>query len=410
MNRSGDGSADGSGAASDNVVAPAEPGGRPTADPPSPAAPDHGRAEGRRPPSWGLTGRLVAVFALVIALTGVVAWGVAAYVGPGVFHRHLVAAGLGQDQAALTHAEQAFRSASATSLGIALVGAILAALTLSILITRRVSGTIAQLARAARRVADGRFDARVASPKLGAEFDGLAEAFNQMGAALEESQQLRDRLLGDVAHELRTPVATIGAYLEAIEDGIAQLTPETAAILRAQGERLARLASDLAAVTRAQDPLARLDLVDADVAALADAAAQAARPAFAAKGVALVVMAEPAVTVRVDRARFAQVLANLLENALRHTPTGGQVSLTAALGERAVRISVEDTGDGIAHQHLGAVFERFYRADEARDRASGGAGIGLAVAKALVEAHGGSIAAASDGPGQGATFTIDLPR
>jgi signal transduction histidine kinase len=352
----------------------------------------------------------VAVFALVIALTGVVAWGVAAYVGPGVFHRHLVAAGLGQDQAALTHAEQAFRSASATSLGIALVGAILAALTLSILITRRVSGTIAQLARAARRVADGRFDARVASPKLGAEFDGLAEAFNQMGAALEESQQLRDRLLGDVAHELRTPVATIGAYLEAIEDGIAQLTPETAAILRAQGERLARLASDLAAVTRAQDPLARLDLVDADVAALADAAAQAARPAFAAKGVALVVMAEPAVTVRVDRARFAQVLANLLENALRHTPTGGQVSLTAALGERAVRISVEDTGDGIAHQHLGAVFERFYRADEARDRASGGAGIGLAVAKALVEAHGGSIAAASDGPGQGATFTIDLPR
>ncbi|MDR1187312.1 MAG: hypothetical protein LBK95_07635, partial [Bifidobacteriaceae bacterium] len=329
------------------------------------------------------------------------------------------------------------------------------------------------------------------------EFDGLAEAFNQMGSALQGSQQLRDRLLGDVAHELRTPVATITGYLEALEDGIAELDPATVAILRAQGERLTRLASDLAAVARAQDPLAGLSLEVVSAASVLDEAARSAGPGFAAKSVALEVDADAAVRVRVDRPRFAQVLANLLENALRHTPAGGVVRLTAALvegsaggaggaveggvdggaGDRAdgeagdgtdgqadggaddgrdgasasrvdgerhladgraaledggtdgaadladggavdaggggpggvVRIIVADSGDGIGQEHLANVFERFYRVDQARDRAHGGSGIGLAIAKALTEAHGGRITAASDGPDRGATFTLDLP-
>lgn len=386
---------------------------------------------------WGLAARLVVAFAVVIALTGLVAGAVAAFVGPGVFHRHLVAAGLGQDQAALAHAEAAFRSASGTSLGIALAGAALAALSLSLLITRRVSAAVAGLARAAGQIAGGRFDARVAPPRLGGEFDGLADAFNQMGAGLAAAQRLRDRLLEDVAHELRTPVATILAYLEAIEDGMAELTPETAAILRAQGDRLTRLAQDLAAVARAQDPLAALELEDRPAAELLEQAADAVRPAYAAKGVALEVAASRSLAVRVDRARFAQILANLLENALRHTPPGGSVKLAARLADgegdpedsdgadgadgadhtpgvhrapgKTARITVADSGEGLPAAELELVFERFYRVDQARDRAHGGSGIGLAIAKALTEAHAGRISAASDGPGRGATFTIDLP-
>ncbi|MDR2454727.1 MAG: two-component sensor histidine kinase [Bifidobacteriaceae bacterium] len=368
----------------------------------------------QRPPGPGLTARLMALFGAVIALVGGAAWAVAAIVGPGAFHRHMVAAGLAGDAAALAHAEAAFGAASGTSLGIALAVGAAAALGLSVLITRRLGRVIGLLSQAAGRIADGEFAIRIPRPNLGAEFDGFAESFNHMGAALAASQRLRDRLLGDVAHELRTPVATINAYLEAIEDGIAQLDAETVAVLRAQGERLARLASDLAAVARAQDPLAVLQLQPANPAGLLAEAAQAARPAFAAKGVALALAPGAdrggAPRVRADRARLAQVLANLLENALRHTPPGGRVELSAGAGPAgSVLIEVADTGEGIAGQHLELVFERFYRVDEARDRAHGGAGIGLAIAKALVEAHGGRISARSAGPGQGAVFSLELP-
>jgi signal transduction histidine kinase len=363
-----------------------------------------------RSSSRGVTGRLMALFGAVIAVAGGTAWVVAAIIGPGAFHRHMMAAGLGGDASALAHAEAAFRAASGTSLGIALVAAAVAALALSVLITRRLSHVIGQLSGAARRVANGEFEARVPPLRLGAEFDRFAESFNQMGAALESSQRLRDRLLSDVAHELRTPVATIYAYLEAIEDGIAPLDSATAEVLRAQGERLIRLASDLAAVARAQDPLETLDPRPADPADLLEDAAKAVRPAFAEKGVALAVNASATPAVLVDRGRFAQVLGNLLENALRHTPPGGQVTLTAtAPNPTAVLIQAADSGEGIEAKHLELIFERFYRADEARDRAHGGAGIGLAIAKALVEAHGGQISAASAGPGAGTVFTIKLP-
>jgi signal transduction histidine kinase len=352
----------------------------------------------------------MAVFALVIGVAVATAGAVAALVGPSAFHRHMVAAGLGADAAALAHAEAAFRSASGTALGVSAAAAAAVALAISVLITRRVGAVVGNLSRAARDIADGRLGARAAAPALGVEFDGLADSFNEMGASLEASQRLRDRLLGDVAHELRTPVATITAYLEAIEDGVAPLTPETAALLRAQGERLTRLASDLAQVTRAQDPLSQLDLAPAAPAELVEQAASAARPGFAAKGVALETAAGSAPAVLADPARVAQVLGNLLENALRHTPAGGTVRLTATAGAEPgwVRIEVADSGDGIGQEHLERVFERFYRVDEARDRSSGGSGIGLAIAKALAEAHGGRIRAASAGPGCGATFTVEL--
>jgi signal transduction histidine kinase len=181
-------------------------------------------------------------------------------------------------------------------------------------------------------------------------------------------------------------------------------------VLRTQTGRLRRLAEDVASVSRAEvhqldlhpEPAAPGDLVRDAVAA--------ARPRYAAKGVALVERVEPdPPPVRVDRQRIGQVLGNLLDNALRHTPAGGTVTVTVAGTPAGVRLVVADTGEGIPAADLAHVFERFYRVDAARDRAHGGSGIGLAIVRALVHEHGGRVTAASDGPGSGATFTVTLP-
>jgi two-component system sensor histidine kinase BaeS len=245
---------------------------------------------------------------------------------------------------------------------------------------------------------------------MGAEFDELVEAFNQMAARLDASEDLRHRLLSDVAHELRTPVATMNAYLEGLEDGVTELDPETVGLLRAQGTRLIRLAEDLSAVSKAQSGEVGLALAPQDPAELLRLAVLAAKDRAEAGGVELTVQVDSSMPpVLADPDRMAQVLGNLVDNALRHTESGGRVVLAGRRMPDAVTLSVSDTGEGIEPQHLPYVFERFYRADSARDRASGGSGIGLAVARALVEAHGGTISAESDGRGKGARFVVTLP-
>ena len=358
----------------------------------------------------GLAGRLLAALTLVVLTGGLTAWLVAAAIGPALFHQHMVQAGVGETEEAALHAEEAFRSASGLSLSLALVAALVASTAVSVLLTRRIGRSLGALTTAAAHLGRGRFDSRVPRPGLGTEFDELAEAFNRMALRLEESESLRQRLLADVAHELRTPVATLTAYLEGIEDGVATLTPQTSAVLRAQGSRLTRLADDLAAVTRAESHDHPLDLVEVAPRELLEAAGRSAADRFAAAGVRLTVESvDDLPALAVDRDRMAQVLGNLVDNALRHTPAGGSVTLRAEAADEGVRLLVRDTGEGIASEHLAHVFERFYRVDTARDRASGGSGIGLAITRALVEAHGGSITAHSGGPGTGSCFEIVLP-
>ncbi|MFI6428438.1 sensor histidine kinase [Promicromonospora sp. NPDC050880] len=367
------------------------------------------RGRFRRP---GLAGRLLVAMALVVVIGGLTAWLVVVAIGPGIFHRHMLAAGLDKDAAAVLHAEEAFRSASTTSLGLALGAAALTSLAVSLFLTRRIGRSLGALSTAAARVAGGRFDSRVPAPGIGTEFDNLAVAFNDMAARLEDSHALRRRLLADVAHELRTPVATITAYLEGVEDGVASLTPDTIAVLRAQGSRLSRLADDLAAVTRAESRDLALHPEPTAPAGLLTVAARSAAGRFAARDVRLVVDVDDGLPdVVVDRDRIGQVLGNLLDNALLHTPAGGIVRVGAARADDGgLRLTVADTGDGIDAAHLPHVFERFYRVDTARDWRLGGSGIGLAIAKALVEAHGGTISADSDGAGRGATFAVGLPE
>jgi two-component system, OmpR family, sensor histidine kinase BaeS len=360
--------------------------------------------------SVGLGARLLAVLALLLAVVGATAWVVAGVVGPRMFHQHLVGDGQRSPEELAAHAEIAFRSAGTVALSVALAVAIVAALVVSIVIARRVGSSLLSLSVAARRVADGEFGTRVPSPRMGREFDEFVGSFNLMASRLDASEALRTRLLSDVAHELRTPVATMTAYLEALEDGFAVLDAETVALLRAQGERLTRLSEDLSAVTRAESGEMTLALEPCSPSALLEAAHLAAKDAAAGLGVSLVVdNAQGLPAVQADPGRMAQVLGNLVDNALRHTRAGGEVRLAARGVGADVELSISDDGEGISSEHLPHVFERFYRVDTARDRVHGGSGIGLAIAKALVEAHGGTVRAYSDGVGRGARFVVTLP-
>ena len=357
----------------------------------------------------GLAGRLLLAFVLVVAVAGVTAWLVAGLAGPALFHRHLIGTGVA-DPAAVMHAEEAFRSASALAVGLALVAGLATSLAVAILLARRVGRSLHAVSAAAALLASGRFDARVPDPRLGIDFHTLASSFNAMAGRLAESEALRRRLLGDVAHELRTPVATLGAYLDGLEDGVVNLDPQTTAVLRAQGARLTRLADDLAAVTRAEAPATSLAITPTRPCDLLQLAAHAAAERALAAGVELgVECGTDLPTLAVDQERMGQVLGNLLDNALRHTPAGGRVTLSGRATPHGVLLAVTDTGSGIPAEHLPRVFERFYRVDTARSRTDGGSGIGLAIVRALVEAHGGRVAAFSDGPGRGTRMEISLP-
>jgi len=380
-------------------------------------------------PSPALSTRLLVAQVLVLLAAAVTAWTVAGLVGPPLFHDHLERAGalVGPDE--LRHAEEAFRSATVVALSVALLAAILAAVAGTLYVARRIGRSVGAVADAAVDVAGGRLDAKVPPPGLGPEFDALADSFNQMAARLESVEATRRRLLADLAHEMRTPVATLDGYLEGLEDGIATLDARTTALLRTQTQRLARLAEDMSAVSRAEERQIELFPRPINPVELVDAAVSAASARYTAKGVALHAVAPRALPrLVVDADRIGEVLGNLLDNALRHTPPGGEVTVSVGLtsarigsartgdrrsgsrsGSTAVQMTVSDTGEGIAAEHLAHVFERFYRVDPSRAREGGGAGIGLAISKALVEAHGGRISVASPGLGQGAAFTIRLP-
>ncbi|MHB8186844.1 MAG: HAMP domain-containing sensor histidine kinase [Dermatophilaceae bacterium] len=361
----------------------------------------------------GLAGRLLVAQALVLLAGALTAWTVAATVGPHLFHEHLARASIGSTSAQSLHTEEAYQSANAISLSLALLAAMAAALAVSVYQSRRIGRSVANFAAAASDVAGGHYDVRVPGPGLGPEFDALASGFNQMAGRLGSVEQTRRRLLADLGHEMRTPVAMLEAYLEALEDGVATLDAATAELLRAQTKRLARLSDDITSVSRAEEGQVGLHVSPVRPESVVTAAADAAAEAYQTKGVRLVTnIATGLPELSVDPERMGQVLGNLLDNALRHTPTGGAVTVAASLspGTTDVELSVSDTGEGIPAVHLPHLFERFYRVDTARDRTHGGSGIGLAIAKALVEAHDGKLTVSSPGAGQGSTFRILLPH
>ena len=370
-----------------------------------------GTAAPARSARSGVAPRLLAAQTLVLVAGAATTWVVASVVAPSIFHDHLQQAGVEHTAAETTHVDEAFADSLIIALGVALFAAVLLALVVTWWFTRRIQRSTAAVVDAASRITEGRYSTRILSPGLGSEFDHLTDTINDLAARLEDVETTRRRILTDLAHEMRTPIATIEAHLEAVEDGVRELDEPTLAVLHGGTRRLQRLADDIRSVSRAEE--AHLDLrpVPVSLDDLLAAAVAGAASAYAAKGVRLTVSTTPRLPlVTVDAQRMAQVVDNLLDNALNHTPEGGLVEVSASRPDpRWVAVEVRDTGAGIAPEHLPHVFERFYRADPARSRSPGGSGIGLTISRALVEAHGGGLSARSDGPGTGATFTIRLP-
>ncbi len=367
------------------------------------------RAEASRRPRLAVF--LIAAQAIVLVVGAVALVLTASLVAPGIFHDHLARSGV-RSTLVTMHAEEAFRSSFAIGLLVGGIVSLVAAGLASLFLVRRVTLPVEHLAAAARQVAAGRYAVNPPADAFSAELEGLSTSFARMARRLADTEATRTRLLADLAHELRTPLATLEAYIDGLEDGIVGPEPHAYDTMRAQVERLRRLAGDLRDSAAAEEHALHLTRQPLDVRAEVSAAASAARPRFAAKGVQLdVAVSDEPVTAVADPVRLQQVLANLLDNALRHTPAGGRVGVTARpTPERGSLLEVSDDGAGIPIEELSAIFDRFHRVDPARATADGaGSGLGLTIVRGVVAAHGGSVEAASDGPGTGARFIVRLP-
>jgi signal transduction histidine kinase len=356
----------------------------------------------------GLAARLLAGQSVVLVAGALTAGLVAAVIGPPIFHEHLLRAGHREASPELRHIELAYRDASLISLAVGLLISLLAASAVTWFLSRRLRRPLQDLTDAANELTSGRYDVRVPDVGSSTELDTLASAFNAMAGRLQGVESTRRRMLSDLAHELRTPIATLVAYHDGLADGVTPLGPQALAVLSEQTARLARLADDIDEVSAAEEGRMELDIRRWPVDQVVRAAVEPLRERFGSARVELAVHADDA-TTRCDRDRLVQVLTNLLTNALRHTPPGGRVTVNATAAAGGTTLTVTDTGDGLTAEQLSHVFERFYRADAARSRDRSGSGIGLTISKAIVEAHGGRLTAASDGPGRGATFTVTLP-
>jgi signal transduction histidine kinase len=306
-------------------------------------------------------------------------------------------------------AEEGYLARTDTALIIAGAASVGIALILGVLLARLITRPVHELTAAASRIASGDLAQRV-PVRSRDELGLLTVQFNKMSADLDRAIALRRQMTADIAHDLRTPLTVIAGYLEALRDRVLKPTPERFATLYAETQLLLRLVDDLHTLSLADAgelPLQRQPLAPRQLLArVADTYQHVA----AGQGVQLVVeAADDLPVVSGDPELLARVLGNLMSNALRHTPSSGRVALQARVAPGGVHLTVSDTGAGIAPEHLPNIFERFYRADQARTAENGGSGLGLAIVRSLIEAHGGTVGVEST-TGQGTTFTITLPR
>jgi signal transduction histidine kinase len=287
------------------------------------------------------------------------------------------------------------------------VGALAAGLT-ALLAGRYITRRLRAVAESAGAIAAGDLSQRIGDASND-ELGELAAAFNRMAESLAGQEEARQRLVADIAHELRTPLAVLQAEIEALQDGVTQATPERFASLHEEARLLARLVDDLRMLSLADSGQLLLERREEDLAGIAERAAAAVAAQARVKDVRLdLALQDSLPRVALDSDRIAQVLRNLLSNALRHTPSGGRVALALRAEDDRAVVEVSDTGAGIPPEALPHVFDRFYRADPSRSRATGGSGLGLAIARQLVRAHGGDITVQST-PRDGTTFRFWLP-
>jgi two-component system sensor histidine kinase BaeS len=347
----------------------------------------------------GIATRIAAAALATVAVTLVILAVGVMRVGADGFAALMMAAGESAE-----HANEMFQSSVAGVFAVAAIVAALAAVGLGSILARRIARPIERLADAAQRTAEG--DLRATAPVEGpAEVRALADAFNVMVDRLAEQDAIRREFVVNASHELRTPLTNLQGYLEALRDGVLPPDPATFDSLREEVDRLGRLAASLDLLGGA--PTERPMPEDLDLGALVQSAVELTSPAFARRSIQPILDLQPGVLVHARADELAQVISNLLQNALRYTPPGGEVRIAVERSGRDAVVRVANTGTEIPAEDLPRVWERFFRVERSRDRARGGAGIGLAIVKRLIEEAGGRVGASSDAGVT--TFWFSLP-
>lgn len=281
---------------------------------------------------------------------------------------------------------------------ISLLGAVAAGTVLA----RRITAPISKTMDITKDISEGNYGIRLETQTKTKELSELTQAVNQMASALEQQETLRRRLTTDVAHELRTPLANVASHLELMQEGVWEPTPERLQRCYEEIGRITKLVSDLEQLRQAESENLNMEPVDLKE------LAQSVCAEFEGGANPCSVEGESAVALG-DRDRLHQVVRNLVSNAIKYSPEGGKIRILVSQDEKSVSLAVEDQGIGIPQEELSLIFERFYRTDRSRSRKTGGAGIGLTIAKSIVEAHGGSITAQSKAE-QGSRFVVTLPK
>ena len=288
------------------------------------------------------------------------------------------------------------------------LAAVLAGICLIALISRRILNPVHALTSAARELGQGDLSQRVSNAAPG-EIGQLTRTFNTMAENLEQAEVQRRSLVADVAHELRTPLSNVQGYLEAVKDNVLPADQQTIDTIYQQVRHVVQLVEDLRLLALADAGAMRLELVSSSMEDLLNHSVGAFRPNAESNGLILEIHLPPDLPpIFMDRTRIAQVVSNFLDNAIFHTPQGGSITVSAEASNTVLRVSVADTGPGIRLEDQTLIFDRFYRTDRSRARATGGSGLGLTIAKQVVEAHGGTIGVESD-LGHGSRFFFDLP-
>ncbi len=301
-----------------------------------------------------------------------------------------------------------FADAVARALRIAGVAAGVAGILLVILMSRRMLASISSLTVAARELGNGNLSSR-AAVRGNDEVSELGRAFNSMADALQDSERQRRNMVADVAHELRTPLTNMQGHIEAVQDGVLEPDASTMDAMHRQAMFLNRLVDDLRLLASTESRDFQLVVAPVSIAEIVTQVGESFRPRAETASVDLSVSLEDDLPMlELDRLRIEQVLVNLLDNAVAHTPPAGRISVIAERIEDTVRVTVADTGPGVPVEAQPYVFDRLYRVDPSRDRATGGSGLGLTIARQLVEAHGGAIWVNSE-EGSGSRFGFDLP-
>jgi signal transduction histidine kinase len=355
---------------------------------------------------------------VAVAVIGVVATVVVVRaLAPGLFDQQIQGGGRGPQGGSgpSRMLREQFAAAVDTSLMVGVVVGAVCAAAIGAYAAYRLTRPLTVLGDVTRTMAAGRYDAEVPQPGT-KELDDLAESVRSLGTSLAETESRRIRLLGEIAHEMRTPLTVVDGYVEGMIDGVLPSDDATLSLLSSEMRRLRRLADDLSSLSRAEE--GRLDLAvrPADVREIVRQTAERLRPQADDADVVLDLALDPDAPVHshVDPDRIAQVLTNLIGNALRATAPGGRVTVSLHTDRTRVVVVVADTGEGLAPADLERVFERFYRVPGRRRIEAGsggeGSGIGLTISRRIAEAHGGTLTATSAGRGHGSTFTLVLPR